>query len=99
MFSTYFGDLDDSVLRDNFVLAYELLDEMMDHGYPQSTDARALKPYVTQQAHKKHGKSVQRAEQDASTLTSHCPWRVPGIKHKRNEIYLDVVESINLVVI
>ncbi len=24
--------------RDNFVIIYELLDEMMDNGYPQNTD-------------------------------------------------------------
>jgi AP-1 complex subunit mu len=30
----YFKTLEDESLRDNFVIAYELLDEMMDHGYP-----------------------------------------------------------------
>ena len=31
---SYFGELEDESLRDNFVITYELLDEMMDHGYP-----------------------------------------------------------------
>lgn len=26
-------------LQDNFVITYELLDEMMDNGYPQTTEA------------------------------------------------------------
>jgi hypothetical protein len=30
----YFKELEDESLRDNFVITYELLDEMMDHGYP-----------------------------------------------------------------
>lgn len=32
--SEYFKELEDESLRDNFVITYELLDEMMDHGYP-----------------------------------------------------------------
>lgn len=31
---TYFKELEDESLRDNFVITYELLDEMMDFGYP-----------------------------------------------------------------
>ena len=32
---SYFKELEDESLRDNFVITYELLDEMMDFGYPQ----------------------------------------------------------------
>jgi len=31
---SYFKELEDESLRDNFVITYELLDEMMDFGYP-----------------------------------------------------------------
>lgn len=34
VFTDYFKELEDESLRDNFVITYELLDEMMDHGYP-----------------------------------------------------------------
>ena len=34
VFTDYFKQLEDESLRDNFVITYELLDEMMDHGYP-----------------------------------------------------------------
>jgi AP-1 complex subunit mu len=30
----YFKALEDESLRDNFAITYELLDEMMDNGYP-----------------------------------------------------------------
>ena len=33
-------------IRDNFVLIYELLDELMDFGYPQTTESKILKEYV-----------------------------------------------------
>jgi len=31
----YFRELEEESIRDNFVVIYELLDEMMDFGYPQ----------------------------------------------------------------
>jgi AP-1 complex subunit mu len=34
VFCSYFKELEDESLRDNFVITYELLDEMMDNGYP-----------------------------------------------------------------
>ena len=30
---------------------------------------------------------------------NNVPWRAPGIKHKKNEIFLDVVEKLNMMVI
>lgn len=39
----YFNVLEEESIKDNFVIIYELLDEMMDFGYPQATDAKILK--------------------------------------------------------
>jgi AP-1 complex subunit mu len=39
---SYFKELEDESLRDNFVITYELLDEMMDFGYPQITEVKVL---------------------------------------------------------
>ena len=38
----YFRDVEEESLRDNFVIIYELLDEMVDFGYPQTTDGKIL---------------------------------------------------------
>jgi AP-1 complex subunit mu len=38
VFSEYFKELEEESIRDNFVIIYELLDELMDFGYPQVTD-------------------------------------------------------------
>lgn len=48
----YFKELEDESLRDNFVITYELLDEMMDHGYPQMTEVKVLKEYIKTEANK-----------------------------------------------
>ena len=45
MFEDYFNRLDMETVRDNFILIYELLDEMCDFGWPQFTDAKILKEF------------------------------------------------------
>jgi len=42
VFEDYFKELEEESIRDNFTIVYELLDEMMDFGYPQTTDAKIL---------------------------------------------------------
>jgi len=43
VFKDYFGELDEESIRDNFVVIYELMDETMDFGYPQSLDSKVLR--------------------------------------------------------
>ena len=42
----YYGELNEESIRDNFVITYELFDEMMDFGYPQFTEPKILKEYI-----------------------------------------------------
>lgn len=46
MFSEYFKELEEESIRDNFVIIYELLDELMDFGFPQTTDSKILQECV-----------------------------------------------------
>lgn len=48
MFKDYFGELEEESIRDNFVIIYELLDETMDFGYPQTMESKILREYITQ---------------------------------------------------
>ena len=41
-FTEYFKEVEEESIRDNFVIVYELLDEFMDFGYPQTTDPKVL---------------------------------------------------------
>lgn len=45
VFTEYFKELEEESIRDNFVVIYELLDEMMDFGYPQTTESKILQEY------------------------------------------------------
>lgn len=46
------------------------------------------------------GKQRQKIAEDQGSLTSQITgaidWRREGIRHKRNEVYIDVLESVNL---
>lgn len=48
VFKDYFGELEEESIRDNFVIIYELLDETMDFGYPQTMESKILREYITQ---------------------------------------------------
>ena len=42
VFTDYFGQIEEESIRDNFVVIYELLDETMDFGYPQTCESKVL---------------------------------------------------------
>jgi AP-4 complex subunit mu-1 len=42
VFKDYCGVLTEEAIRKNFILIYELLDEMLDYGYPQVNSALVL---------------------------------------------------------
>ena len=95
---SYFGDFTEESLRNNFVLIYELLDEVLDYGYPQNCSTDVLKLYITQQGDK--SAASERAAQQAVTIqaTGAISWRKEGIKYRKNELFIDVVENCNLLV-
>merc|ERR1719498_1687403 len=88
----YFRELEEESIRDNFVITYELMDEMMDFGYPQISESKILREYITQEAHKLE------VVKPPMAVTNAVSWRSEGIKHRKNEIFLDVVERLNLLV-
>ena len=42
----YFEEIEEESIRDNFVIIFELLDEMSDFGYPQTTESKILQEYA-----------------------------------------------------
>jgi AP-1 complex subunit mu len=93
VFAEYFKELEEESIRDNFVLVYELLDEMMDFGYPQTTETKILQEYITQDAYK-----LEVQVRPPMAVTNAVSWRSEGVKYKKNEVFLDVIESVNLLV-
>lgn len=100
IFKAYFDNkFDEAAIRNNFVLIYELLDEIVDNGHPQITTIEALKLYITQGNKNVLEKaSKEQLTQVTAMLTGVTGWRPPGIKYEQNELYIDVVEQVNLLV-
>mmetsp|Transcript_44149 Transcript_44149/g.82605 ORF Transcript_44149/g.82605 Transcript_44149/m.82605 type:complete len:431 (-) Transcript_44149:26-1318(-) len=101
LFKAYFGgSFDENQVRKNFVLIYELLDEIIDYGYPQILEVDVLKKYITQGG---TSKAVDLNDQEqlkkiTVQATGVCSWRAEGIKHKKNEVFIDVIERVNILV-
>ncbi|CAH2047755.1 unnamed protein product [Thlaspi arvense] len=81
VFKHYFEELEEESLRDNFVVVYELLDEMMDFGYPQYTEARILSEFIKTDAYR-----MEVTQRPPMAVTNAVSWRSEGIQYKKNEV-------------
>uniref|UniRef100_A0A3B4ZJ18 AP-3 complex subunit mu-1 n=1 Tax=Stegastes partitus TaxID=144197 RepID=A0A3B4ZJ18_9TELE len=45
-FQDYFGECSEGVIKDNLVTVYELLEEMLDNGFPLATESNVLKEMI-----------------------------------------------------
>lgn len=65
------------------LLQYELLDEMMDFGYPQYTEARILSEFIKTDAYR-----MEVTQRPPMAVTNAVSWRSEGIRYKKNEVGL-----------
>ena len=93
-FVLYFGDpTDESAVKDNFSTAYQLREEMVDHGWPLTTEPNALTDLIKpptmlakiQQAISGGSSSILSEALPKGTV-SNMPWRKCGVLHANNEI-------------
>jgi AP-2 complex subunit mu-1 len=105
VFQSYFdNEFSEEKIRSNFVLIYELFDEVMDHGYPQIVNANVLQKFIQHGSAKNIGISAleeaKRSTQILANVTGATPWRPPNITYtyEKNEVYLDVIEKVNVIV-
>lgn len=104
VFKDYCGLLTEEAIRKNFVLVYELLEEMMDFGYPQMTSTEMLKSCV-------HNEAVMVASPSLSTTlmsninnrtkpsgAANIPITMKTARggNQKNEIYVDIVERLTV---
>jgi len=66
---------------------------MMDFGYPQTTESKILQEYITQESHK-----LEIQVRPPPAVTNAVSWRTEGIRYRKNEVFLDVIESVNMLV-
>ncbi|XP_017784526.1 PREDICTED: AP-3 complex subunit mu-1 [Nicrophorus vespilloides] len=102
-FQDYFSDCTESIIKENYVVIYELLDEMLDNGYPLATESNILKELIKPPnilrtiANTVTGKSNVSGTLPTGQL-SNIPWRRTGVKYTNNEAYFDVVEEVEAII-
>lgn len=122
------GQFHEDVIKDNFILILELLDDAVDNGYPQLTDPALAKAFIFQKRQggaagflaKLGGRLVGNAGSRPGSLSSASSalpaanpsaspassistmqvtgavgWRDGNVRYKRNEVFLDIVESVS----
>ncbi|CAE7254717.1 AP4M [Symbiodinium microadriaticum] len=102
VFKDFCGMLNEESIRKNFVLVYELLDEMVDFGYPQTTNTEHLKSCIHNEAvvieAPKLGLNLP--QWNPRTVPSNAVHRPVGpthdAKNKKNEIFVDILERISV---
>mmetsp|Transcript_44939 Transcript_44939/g.50388 ORF Transcript_44939/g.50388 Transcript_44939/m.50388 type:complete len:488 (+) Transcript_44939:78-1541(+) len=108
VFKDYCGTLSEEAIRKNFILLYELLDEMMDFGYPQITRTQNLKSCVYNEpiiVDPIGNTSKMVNPKTASASAVHKPVisavNANGRKsdssgQQKNEIFVDILERLNV---
>ena len=104
-FVIYFGNpADESAVKENFSTAYQLLEEMVDYGWPLTTEPNALTDLIRpptvmakiQQAISGGSSSILSEALPTGTV-SNMPWRKAQVNHPNNEIYIDIVEEVDAI--
>ncbi|MCO5559663.1 hypothetical protein L7F22_013264 [Adiantum nelumboides] len=102
--SEYLGGLTEDQIKDNFVIVYELLDEMMDNGFPLTTEINVLKDMISPPNIVSRMLSVVTGGSSNMNTTlpvataSNWPWRGTDVKYSNNEVYFDLVEEMDVIV-
>jgi len=99
----YFGQVSETVIKENFVTVYQLLEEMMDDGFPLTTEPNALKeivpaPNILNKVVAAVGATTSVSTRKMPHGMSNLPWRKAGVKYSSNEIFFDIMEEIDAIV-
>ncbi|KAL5786696.1 hypothetical protein ACOSQ2_009088 [Xanthoceras sorbifolium] len=97
----YLGGLNEDLIKDNFVIVYELLDEMIDNGFPLTTEPNILREMiappniVSKMLSVVTGNSSNVSDTLPGATASCVPWRTTDVKYAKNEVYVDLVEEMD----
>lgn len=98
VFLAYFGgkkqSINEDIIKENIPLILELIDEVLDFGYPQNCEPDILKTYITTKDLPVD--AVQQMNKITTGITGVVSWRQEGIIHRKNEIFIDIIENVNM---
>jgi AP-3 complex subunit mu len=97
----YFTSVEEGTIKDNFATVYQILEEMVDFGYPLTTEPNALQAMIKPPSLVGRISQAMGAKNDNISdmlpdgTISNMPWRQSGVYYTNNEIYLDLVEEVD----
>ncbi|GCC23018.1 hypothetical protein chiPu_0001409 [Chiloscyllium punctatum] len=102
-FEDYFGTCSEVAIKDNVVVVYEVLEEMLDNGFPLATESNILKelirpPTILRTVVNTITGSTNVGDHLPTGQLSVVPWRRTGVRYANNEAYFDVVEEIDAII-
>ena len=102
-FDDYFNDITETTIKDNYVVVFELLDEMLDNGFPLATEANILKELIKPPNILRTVVNTVTGKSNVSEVLptgqlSNIPWRRAGVKYTNNEAYFDVIEEVDAII-
>lgn len=107
VFRDYCGILNEESIRKNFVLIYEIIDEVIDYGHPQLVTTEAIRPFIVnepilvapEQVVKKKTTwipKIFKASTVSSTAIQKPISKLDNKKDKKNEIFVDIFEKLTV---
>ena len=102
LFKDYLGQFTEETVRMNFTLIYELLDEVVDWGFPQATTTDSLKAYVFNEpvtTKKEETLKIDFSAFSNKTTASASADKPIALRDKqkaKNEIFVDIDERVNV---
>ena len=91
----HIGQLNEETIRKNFVLIYEIIDEMIDFGYPQLSDTEQVKEFVFTEpiVELKNLNTIKEMFSKNTKSNENAKRSITDTKTK-NEIFVDIIEKI-----
>lgn len=93
----YCGVLSEESLRKNFVLVYEIIDEIIDYGHSQSTYTEQIKPFIVNEPIAIESSSFSfKPSFMSNSVPCTAVQRPVTNKKSKNEIFVDVLEKLTV---
>ena len=95
----HLGDLSEETIRKNFLVIYEIIDEMIDFGYPQLSETEQVKEFVFgDPIVDLKDSNIKKIKEIFGGVKSHDstqrPIKLINDSTNRNEIFVDLIEKI-----
>lgn len=102
IFKDFCGQVNEEIIRMNFILIYEIIDEVIDYGYLQNSNTEFLRNLIHNEivpipSPKKFTNLSNFTIKNTNTLPSNASQKPIQANDKKNEIFIDIIEKINLI--